>query len=261
MEKRKDGTEKRRRGPVRDYRVYHFSRKELAINALIYLGLCGIISFLFFRSWIAWILLFPGVYFFLKDRRRELARKREVEMEGQFLTGIQLVCTSLQAGYAVENAFGEAAAELRKIYSGEAFVVTEFDYIVSQTKLNRSIESLLSDLGERSRVEDIQNLAEVFYTAKRTGGDLMAIMRNTISCIQQRRETRMEIETTLAGKVMEQNMMSVIPLLILGYVTLTSPEFLEVMYEGLPGRIVMGVCLALYLLAYLWGRKIMAIEV
>ena len=241
--------------------MYHFSGKELTVNVLTYLGLCGLVSFLFFRSWIAWMLLFPGLYFFLKDRRQALSRKRKIEMEGQFLTGIQLVCTSLQAGYAVENAFGEAAEQLRKIYSQESFAVTEFDYLVSQTKLNRSIESLLSDLGERSQVEDIQNLAEVFYTAKRTGGDLMAIMRNTISCIQHRRETRMEIETTLAGKVMEQNMMSVIPMLILGYVTLTSPEFLEVMYEGIPGRIVMGICLALYLLAYLWGRKIMTIQV
>lgn len=218
-------------------------------------------SFLFFRSWIAWLLLLSGLPLFLRDRRKELAHRRQVEMQGQFLTGIQLVCTSLQAGYAVENAFGEALRELRKIYSAEAFVVAEFEYLVAQTGLNRSIEALLADLGERSGVEDIQNFAEVFYTAKRTGGDLMAIMRNTISCIQQRQETRMEIETTLAGKVMEQNMMSVIPILILGYVTVTSPEFLEVMYTGLPGRIVMTVCLGLYLLAFLWGRKIMTIQV
>ena len=68
----------------------------------------------------------------------------------------------------------------------------------------------------------------------------MAIMRNTISSIQQRQETRMEIETTLAGKMMEQNMMSAIPMLILGYVSLTSPEFLEVMYTSPAGKIVSG---------------------
>lgn len=218
-------------------------------------------SFLFFRAWIPWLLFLGGLPLFLKDRKRQLVRRRGRDMQEQFLTGIQLVCTSLQAGYAVENAFGEALKELKKIYSEESFIVSEFTYLTVQTGLNRSIESLLEDLGERSRVEDIRNFAEVFYTAKRTGGDLMAIMRNTISSIQQRQETRMEIETTLAGKMMEQNMMSAIPMLILGYVSLTSPEFLEVMYTSPAGKIVMAVCLAIYGTACLWGRKIMTIEV
>ena len=89
--------------------------------------------------------------------------------------------------------------------------MSEFTYLTVQTGLNRSIESLLEDLGREAGVEDIRNFAEVFTRPKRTGGDLMAIMRNTISSIQQRQETRMEIETTLAGKMMEQNMMSAIP--------------------------------------------------
>ena len=117
------------------------------------------------------------------------------------------------------------------------------------------------DLGKRSHAEDIRNFAEVFCTAKRTGGDLITVIRNTVSCIQQKQETRMEIETNLAGKIMEQNMMSMIPVGILGYVNMTSPDFLEVMYCEPMGQSVMGFCLAVYLTAYLWGKKIMEIPV
>ena len=70
-----------------------------------------------------------------------------------------------------------------------------------------------------------------------------------------------EIETCLAGKVMEQNIMSMIPLLILVYVKLSSPDFLEVMYGNITGTAVMGICLAVYAAAYFWGRSIVRIEV
>ena len=228
---------------------------------LLYFLLDGAISYLFFRSWIAWIALLPGILIFLKRGRETLAKQRLLTMQTQFLTGMQLVCTSLQAGYAVENAFREAYKELKKIYPEHSFIVQEFGFITGQNELNRSIESLLLDLGKRSHAEDIRNFAEVFYTAKRTGGDLIAVIRNTVSCIQQKQETRMEIETNLAGKVMEQNMMSMIPVCILGYVNLTSPDFLEIMYREPAGQMVMGCCLLVYVAAYLWGKKIMEIPV
>lgn len=244
-----------------DYRIYRYSRRELIGNAAVYLALDGIISYLFFRSWIAFFLLFPGILFFLRDRKKQMLEKRKIRLQNQFLTGMQLVCTSLQAGYAVENAFREALPELEKIYDQDAFILQEFYFLVKQIGLNRTVEALLMDLGNRSGVEDIRNFAEVFSTAKRTGGDLIAITRNTVSSIQQKQETQQEIETSLSGKVMERNMMSAIPLFMIGYVEMTSPGFLDAMYHNAAGITVMSVCLLIYGIAFLWGRKVTDIQV
>lgn len=257
----KDRKNKKGIQEAEDYSIYRFSRKEWVSGTFLYCCLDGVISYLFFESWLAWMLLLPGIFLFWKEQRQMGKRKRERMMQAQFMTGMQMVCTSLQAGYAVENAFKEALGELEKMYEPDAFVIREFQAIVSRVGLNQSIEALLLDLGQRTQVEDICNFAEVFYTAKRTGGDLLAIVRNTVSCIQQKQETRMEIETSLSGKVMEQNMMSGIPVFILGYVRLTSPDFLEVMYHSGIGIAVMSICLGVYLAAYLWGKKIMDIQV
>ena len=35
-----------------------------------------------------------------------------------------------------------------------------------------------------------------------------------------------------------------------------SPDFLNIMYETNAGRIVMTICLVLYILAFLWAQKI-----
>ena len=136
--------------------------------------------------------------------------------------------------------------------------------ILEKLKVKDRLEALcrlLQDLGERSQVEDLQSFAEVFLTVKRTGGDLLHVIRNTVSCIRQKQETVAEIETVLTGKMTEQKVMSLMPLLILLYVRLTSPEFLSGMYGNLTGRAVMTVCLLIYAVAYLWGKKIVGIEV
>ena len=49
--------------------------------------------------------------------------------------------------------------------------------------------------------------------------------------------------------------------MILIYVQMVSPGFLDVMYHNPAGIFIMSVCLLVYFLAWLWGRKIVSIEV
>ena len=244
-----------------DYGTYQFTRKELIQNTALYLVLDAMFSFLFYRSFIVFVIFLPGVYLFLKSRRIELNRQRSRKILAEFTTGMQMVNASLQAGYAMENAFREATAELRRIYPEDSFIMTEFRYILTRLRLNVPVESLLMDLGRRTHIEDIIHLAEVFQTAKRTGGDMIGIIRGAVTSIQAKAETREEIETNLSGKVSEQKIMSAAPLAIIAYTTLTSPGFLDVCYHSTLGSLIMTGALAIYAAAYLWGKKIMQIEV
>ena len=225
------------------------------------LSLILLIGWLFYDSLVSAIVLFPGIFWLLQEQKKTLRRKRRQEMQRQFLDAIQMMAASLQSGYSVENAIRASAKELKKLYPCDAFIVLEFQNLALQLDRNRSVEELLQDLGERSQVEDLQSFAEVFLTAKRTGGDLLHVIRNTALCIRQKQETIAEIETVLTGKMTEQKVMSLMPLLILLYVRLTSPEFLSGLYGNLTGRTVMTVCLLIYAMAYLWGKKIVRIEV
>ncbi|MCD7736217.1 MAG: type II secretion system F family protein [Lachnospiraceae bacterium] len=244
-----------------DYSSYAFSYEERFKCLTIYVLLDGCISYLFFRSVIAFIILLPGMALFFRVKKKALLNKRKKEITQQFLDGIQLMLAALQAGYSSENALREAKKELQKIYPPEAVIVQEFYRMDTQIEVSRNLEELMLDFGRRVDVPDIISFAEVFLTAKRTGGDLTAIIRNTISCIRQKQETMLEIETCLTGKIMEQNIMSAIPLLILAYVKLSSPDFLDVMYETMAGRLVMLLCFGVYVLAWLWGQSIVKIEV
>ncbi|MEY8427413.1 type II secretion system F family protein [Lachnospiraceae bacterium 46-15] len=159
-----------------------------------------------------------------------------------------------------EDAFREALEALRKV-SGNGLVEKEFSLITAQLSFNRALEDLLSDLAKRSGEEDIRNFAEVFGVAKRSGGDLAAIIRNTVKSISQKEETRKEIRVCIASKKLEQNLMSAVPLFILAYVGTASPGFLDVMYHNAVGIAVMSGCLLVYFLAWILGKRIVEIEV
>ena len=90
---------------------------------------------------------------------------------------------------------------------------------------------------------------------------LIAIIRSTTASVSQKEETRQEIEICLSAKKMEQNIMSLIPCLLIAYVGLASPGFLDVMYQNPAGIAVMSICLGVYVFAFLMGRKIVAIEI
>ena len=247
--------------PVQDYGTCRLSRKETVWSGLLFLGLDALIAVLFYRSAIAFLILLPLAYPFFRMRQEELGRMRSREMLAEFTTGMQLVNASLQAGYAIENAFREALVQLRKIYPEDAFILREFRYILSQMDLSVPVESLLLDLGRRTHIGDILDMAEVFQTAKRTGGDMISIIRGAVTSIQAKAQTQSEIEANLSGKASEQKILSAAPLGIIAYISLTSPGFLDVCYHSPAGVLIMTAALVVYGAAFLWGRKIMRIEV
>ena len=55
--------------------------------------------------------------------------------------------------------------------------------------------------------------------------------------------------------------MSVIPLGIIGYMRLSFPEFMAGLYGNLPGAAFMSICLGAYIAAWRLGCKIVEIEV
>ena len=204
-------------GEPEDYSKFRFTASELVLNISLFSILCVLVSYLFYHSLLAFFILYPLLYFFLKERKKDMIRERKRTMSTQFLAGMKFVSTSLQAGYAAE--------------------------------------------GRRTGVEEIRDFGEVFTAARRTGGDMISIVRNTVMGIERKEETMMEIETVLTGRQFEQRIMSLVPLGILGYVHLTSPEMISSMYGTSLGILVMTAALILYAAAFLWGKRIMTIEV
>ena len=220
-----------------------------------------IVSFLFYRSIIAFIIFIPAIYIFIKKQKKRLVNSRKEELTLQFREAIIAVSAALASGYSIENAFFEATNDLISYFGKSSLIVKEFINITGRVSSNETIEAVLQDFADRSGIEEIQDFTDVFATAKRTGGDLIAIIRKTSEHISTRIDVKREINTVISSKKMEQNIMSVIPFLIILYLNFSSTGFMDSLYGNITGIVIMTICLGLYIISLYLAKKIITIEV
>ena len=168
---------------------------------------------------------------------------------------------ALRAGYSAESALSECCRDMKKLAGEKDPMVGELMYMQVQLGVGVPVEKLFLDLADRSGVEDIRECARVFAAGKRRGGELDRILTTTVRHMKQKQETEKDIMAEIASRKMEQNIMSLVPLGILLYLKLTSPDYMAVYYTTAAGKVMMTGCLVLYLLSWFWGRRITAINV
>lgn len=182
-------------------------------------------------------------------------------MNRGFADALAAFSAALEAGYSAENALAECAKDLAMLYPEEEPIRKEFRYLERQLQNNRSLEEAFTDMAVRTGDEDILCFAEVFEIAKRSGGDLIQVIKAAERNMAERAEVKREIRTILTAKRLEGNIMNVMPCGILAYFLLCDPAYLEPLYAGPVGRLLMCCLLAVYFGCICWARKITEIEV
>ncbi len=244
-----------------DYRVYHLSVYEILRYGISYMLLFLVIGKLFYDSWLVSLFGIPVLPLLLHQKEKKLAKIRREKLALEFKDFILAFSASLKAGYSAENAIVQAGKDLEHMYGKETAMILECHRIEKQLLNNQLPEVLLSEFAQRSGQDEIKDFSAIFMIAKRSGGNLNAIIRNTADVISEKIEVKREIELLFAAKRMEQNIMNVVPVAIIGYVRVTTPEYFDAVYHNLFGIIVMTVCLSVYIGAYFLSVKIMDIEV
>lgn len=243
------------------YDDYIYTGKEWFGQILMGTSIVWGILFVFYRSiFICMLGGIPLVWLYMRRKKRQRIQERRFQLNLEFKDAVQSVSAALQAGYAIENSFREAANDMKMLYGEESLIVQEFTYIVTQLQMNRTVEEVLAEFGERSGVEDIAQFAGDVLVAKRTGGNLVEVIGATVHNISDKVEVKREIQTMITAKQLETRVMNVIPIGMILYMWIGSPGFLDPMYTTAMGRIIMSVGLLIYGVAFYIGEKIMNIS-
>ena len=246
---------------MRDYNTYQYTKQEL-----IRYGVMGGLgsSFILYLFYGSIYLCIPGsvvgAAVFLWYQNKELAKRQQWQLMLEFKDAMDSFVSALVAGYSMENAVSEAYCDLELMYGRETIMLSELREIRQRLTLREPLDRLFLDLGRRSGVEDIITFAQIYSTARRSGGNLVKVMKRTADNISEKTEIQREIRTAIAGKQMEAVCMMVIPLLIILYLQIFSPGFLSPLYQGAAGRLFMTIALLVYGGAVMWSRAIMKTE-
>lgn len=246
-----------------NYAVYRLSAREFIFNAGIAILFLGFLGYLFYESWImagilgAFGLMFPFM------RKKSLLAQRKEKLNLQFKEAIASLSSSLAAGRSIENSFKEVVDDLYLLYPDPStYIIREFEIINRRVENGETIERAVQDFGIRSDIEDIMNFANVFITCKRTGGNLVEVIRRTSDIISEKIDIQQDVSVMLAQKKFESRIMSLAPIGMILLLKYSAADYLAPMYQwGEKGPLIMTVCLGILGFSYWMGQRIMNIKV
>lgn len=237
-------------------------RKYEYLIAILQGGLLiGLVSYLFYGTWICAILFSPYLIWYIKSWEKQMIKKKQEKFRLQFKEAIQYLSAALNVGYSVENAMRETVKDLKEIYKKGDMIVREFSYMIRQLQMNVPAEAVFKNFAVRTGDEDVQTFVTVFNLAKRSGGDTLEIIRNAVRQMSEKIDVEREIVTLVSAKKLEFKIMTIIPMAMILYLKISFPHFLDVLYGNAVGVVIMSVCLLIYLVAYEIGKRIVEIEV
>ena len=244
-----------------DYNYYKYSIKEWILYGVIGAA-CGFGLMYLFYSGLMYCMFgaVAGGSVFLYIQKKRLCEKRKATLMTEFKDALGSMISALSAGYSMENAVTEAYKDLKLLYGEERIILRELADIKARIDLGVQVDELFYELGVRSGVSDIIIFAQVYTTARKSGGNLIKVMKRTADAIAEKLDIEREVATMISGKRLESVCMMVIPLLIIAYLRVFSPGLLDPLYHGLSGRLFMTVALVIYAVAVAWSVSIMKVK-
>jgi tight adherence protein B len=245
-----------------DYSSYTMTKKE----RFLYCSIAGIIlyaiGYVFYQHYVISALIASLGLLYPKLRTKELINKRKQELGLQFKQALYSLSSALGAGKSIENAFREVVNDLRLLYPDPStHIIREFEIINRSVENGDSIEKAVVNFAERADVEDIHSFADVFVTCKRTGGDLVEVIRSTSNIIGDKLDIQQEIVVLIAQKKLESQILTLAPLAMVALLSYSAPDYMEPMYQFGTGPIIMTIGLVLLGTAFWLSRWIMNIKV
>ena len=227
---------------------YCMSGKKKTVSLIIIGLLVILMGRMFYGSFKAGIIILPLVIPIYRQYSTKYKDRAKAEFEHQYKE-------------MLENGLKESYREMVNIYGYDGLICSELRLMTSRLKLNTPIEMVFKDFAERTDLESAHMFYNTFSIAQKSGGNMNNVIKRVIENIVLKESVKEEINVAINDKKLEQRIMTVIPLFLIGYISMASPGFLDIMYKSIMGNIVMTVCLIVYLLAYLWSEKIVKVSI
>lgn len=264
--------------PAYNYKVYHMKPLEKALYFLAAFVVGAAVGYLFYGgigvdefgnpTTLTWILNFffcgaagfAAGFAFVPMRRKSIIAKRQRMLKNQFRDMLEAISTSISAGNNVTDAFRSAYEDLKIQYDEGAFILKELEIILSGMNNNVDLVDLLQDFGARSGCEDIMSFANVFKVCYEKGGNIKDTLRTTHEILSDKMEIAEDIETIVTSNKVEQNIMIVMPIALIGMIKLLSAEF-AANFTTPTGILASTIAIVMFAAAYKIGQIVLAIKI
>ena len=173
----------------------------------------------------------------------------------QMVDGLTIMANGVKSGLGVTQAME------RVVENMPGPISREFQTVLSQVQLGRSLEEALIELAERVPRPDMQMFVTGINILKETGGNLAETFETIVFTIRERQKLEKKIQAMTAQGVAQGFIITLIPFVILIVFYYADPQFVMPLFTTTLGLFFLFIMFALILTGGFMIRKIVKIEV
>ncbi|MEN3044692.1 MAG: type II secretion system F family protein [Candidatus Hydrothermales bacterium] len=238
-----------------DFPVKNFILLELRIIFAF-----SIVAYLFLGKTLATklfvILLFSILVIIFFPQYAYTIRNKWIEkFNDQLEEGMRLVVSGLRAGLGFNHCLRIVVQQMPPPMK------TEFKRVLDEVSLGLTLEEALHHLEERIPSRELKIFTSAVILQRRTGGSLVDVLSGIADTIKARRRLKRRIDTLTAEGRLSATVLTLLPLFLLILLRITQPELFAPMLEEPLGILMLFIAALLDIIAALWIKKIVTIEI
>ncbi len=180
--------------------------------------------------------------------------KRLNQFEQDLPDALDLVASSLRAGYGIVHGFDIVARE------NDGPCGEEFGQVLQEVNLGAELDGALARVTDRVNSEDARLLATAVAVQRRTGGNLVDVLGQMAHVLRERQRLRREVAVITTAPRISGYVVSLLPVLLMIAMYFLSRYYVEILFEEPIGRIALVGGGVLVIIGLTLNRKIASVE-
>ncbi len=173
-----------------------------------------------------------GVPRWYVNRRR---KKRRLAFLEELPNAVDVIVRGVKAGLPLGDCLQMIAVEAKEP------VRTEFAAIVESQKVGLSLSDAVARLPENVPIQEANFFAIVIAIQSQAGGNLSEALGNLSNVLRERKKMKGKIQAMSMEAKASAGIIGSLPLVVMGIVYLTSPDYISPLFTETMGNIILGV--------------------
>ena len=217
--------------------------------------LFGIVAFMFNGNFIIIFLAMAAGLALPALVIKKIEAQRKNKLQLQLVDGVMILSSSLKGGLSLIQAIEVLVEEM------PAPISQEFGLILRENKMGVSLDESLRQLCDRMKIEELGFLVSSLLVAREAGGDLTKVLSRLATTIRDNSKLKEKVKTlTLQGR-MQGMIMSVLPILFIGWVITFNRAHFDFMLNSETGRFLLIIAAVLQVVGMILIHRFSIIKI
>jgi tight adherence protein B len=180
--------------------------------------------------------------------------KRQAAFADQLPNFLRSLVMSLRSGFGLSQAMETAGKEAQQPLRAE------IERVLAEVRMGRSLAESMESLSRRMNNEDLEWVISAIEINRETGGNLSDVLASVNTTLRDRARIQRKINTFTAEGRMSAKILTAAPFLFGFWQWRAHPDGFASLFSG-AGLLVVGGCLALMVIGWIWIRRVITIKI